>query len=129
MTRITAALLRRLGANCEGVEDFKEVFPKGAEITLENCLLAAGHHLNIDWFARRYLKPQALEAYKQVKTPALEAYYKVVASASEAYSKAIVQVDYQQATAWADYKKTQATALEDYYKATAQALYEVVGKE
>jgi hypothetical protein len=87
-TKITVALLRSLGANCQGLEDFRSVFPRGAKITLHNCLKAAEHNLDIDWFAFRVLSDTAREAYEKARATAWEAYEKARATAGEAYEKA-----------------------------------------
>ncbi len=69
-TKVTVALLRKLGASCQGVEDFKRVFPRGAGITWANCLKAAEAHLDIDWFASHFLTAPAREAYEKAVAPA-----------------------------------------------------------
>jgi hypothetical protein len=121
-TKVTAKLLRSLGANCQGLEDFKRVFPKGATITLDNCLKAAEARLDIFWFALHFLSAPAWEAYEKAIAPAWEAYEKAIALALEAYETAI-------APAREAYETAIAPAWETYETARAIAFFEIYEQE
>ena len=47
---ITADMLEAKGASCPGLDEFKRVFPNGAELTKENIMLAAKEGLSLGWF-------------------------------------------------------------------------------
>ena len=49
--RVTRAWLRRRGACKEGLRLFSKIFPKGAEVTVENVIKAQRAGLDISWLA------------------------------------------------------------------------------
>ena len=87
-TKVTAEMLEKMGASCEGIDKFKRVFPDGAEITLENCLKAAEHNLSILWFALHYLPSSCRKTYIEAITPYIKTYFKATVPSFEVYNKA-----------------------------------------
>jgi len=64
MLRITADLLQKLDACEEQVAQFRESFPHGADLTLENLTAArAGRELLVAWLAPHILSEQAHEVF------------------------------------------------------------------
>ena len=61
--KITAAMLRRMGACEEQVAAFEEEWPDGADVTEKNALRAVALGLDVDWLATRVLNGAALEQY------------------------------------------------------------------
>ena len=92
--KITIRMLR--GACEEQVYLFRDTFPCGAEVTLENCLKAAAAGLDISWAAERFLTAPAWAEYKNAAAAAAE--YKNAAAA-----------------AWAEYKKAAAAAFYELF--------------
>ena len=89
------------------VEIFDEEWPDGAEITLENYLLAVKLDLNVNWLLKRIFSAPAQEAYIKAIAQALEAYDKVVPAASKGYNRAM-------AASREAYHRVMAEALEAY---------------
>lgn len=115
--KVTAKMLKKKGA-CKGqIKVFKEEWPDGVEVTLDNCLRAEELRLDIYWFASTFLTGKCLETYLKAKAPALEAYLKAIITAREAYEK--VKTPAEEA-----YKEKIDTAEEAYKKAIAPALAE-----
>ena len=85
------------------VKIFDKEWPDGAEITLENYLLAVKLDLNVDWFAKNIFSAPAQKAYDEAMAIAQKAYDIAMAQAQKVYDIAI------------------APPLEAYYKAMAEA--------
>lgn len=104
--KITAEMLIEKGAppGCDEVIDFRNEWPDGAEVTLENLNRAAELCLSQDWFAAKFLS-----------APALEAYLKATVKAKEACQKVTHPV-------WRDSLDARIAAEDAYEKATAPAL-------
>ena len=107
--------IKHLKEACKGqVDVFAKEWPEGAKPTLANCQRAAELGLDLDWFAKTFLSPPALETYNKARAPAWESYNKATAPALETYNKAT-------ASAWETHNKARAPTLESYNKAIASA--------
>ncbi len=65
---ITARLLKSRHVCRDQIKLFKEIFPEGAEPTLENCAKALAGGLKIQWAADYLLGPKGLKAYRDFMT-------------------------------------------------------------
>ncbi len=99
MKYITARMLRMLGACESQVTVFEDEWPKGAEITVANCIRAGQLCLNVDWLITSGCRSQALEAYEAATAPALATYEAATAPARATYEAARAQArsDYEAA--------------------------------
>ena len=113
--KITVKQLKRLKACDDQVALFEKTFGASAEVTLENCLIAAEAGLDFDWAALRLLTSRQRADYEAATAPARAAYRVATAPARADYEAAI-------APAWADYEAATAQARAAYLAATAQAL-------
>jgi phage tail protein X len=102
-THITLEFLEKAKACTDQVEIFKKTFPEGAEITLENLMVAAEHHLDLNWLANKILDAPAWKVYEKTRAPAWKVYEETRAPAWKVYEETL-------ATAWKVYEKTLATA-------------------
>ena len=89
---VTVEILKEMGANCqEELTKFQELFPNGAEITLENCLKAVRDGLSIEWFFYRFLPDPIRQEYEKKTGPIWQEYREKVApifiSVYEAHQK------------------------------------------
>ena len=134
--KITVEMLEEKRACSDQVKIFKELFPDGAIVNINNVGLAIENYLDINWAAYALFTVPALEEYekvtvpareeyKKVTTPALEEYIKVTTPAWEGYEKVTVPAreEYEKVRvpAWEEYKKVTAPEWEEYKKVIAQA--------
>jgi len=142
--KITIAQLKKLKACDDQVELFKATFGASAEVTLENCLIAAKVELDFDWAARNLLNPaqkaayeaakaQARAAYEAAEAPVRAAYEAAEASARAAYAAAEApsRAAYKaaKAPAWAAYEAVKASAWAAYEDAKARAFFKALREE
>jgi hypothetical protein len=124
---ITASRLESLGACLDQVVLFRKTFGESAPLTLDNCKIAAGAGLDIDWAAQRLLKATAWKAYEEARAPAWKAYVEAAAPAWKAYGEAAATAwkAYVEstATAWKAYGESTDTAWKDYEEAKATAFF------
>ena len=111
--KVTVALLKRKGACATQAALFKELFPKGVEITEEVCVNVADK-FNWSWAAEKLLSEPANAAYERATALAYAAYERATAPAPEAYERAT-------ALAYEEYRRATAPAYEEYRRATALA--------
>ena len=112
--KITVEILEKFNACEDQIILFKKIFPKGAEPTMENLLLAYDEGLDILWigdniFPQEYKKfrDSAYEEYKKFRDSAWQEYEKIQGPALEEYRKI-------QGPAYAEYEKIQGPACEEY---------------
>ena len=112
MKKLTAYRIKKLAAQhgqqpCKAQLDlFKELFPDGAEITLENCRRAMDGGMNVTWLLRNCLPPPAWEAYEAARVRAWMALQKATVPTGAVY----VSVRDQ---GWIAYEEAKAQALYD----------------
>ena len=80
MKRITVELLKAHGAYPEEVEQFQELFPKGAPVSMRSFNKAQKAGLNVFW-AEALLTGPALAEYEKVRGQAWSEYEKVIGPA------------------------------------------------
>ena len=78
---ITPQLLASNGACQDQVDKFALRWPKGGEVTLENCIEASRLGLNLAWAAENLLTAPALQAYEEATATAWKAYQEATATA------------------------------------------------
>ena len=89
---ITKEWLTKHDACSHEIKRFSSFFLDRAEITLENCLLAARLEFDVEWVAYRLLSAPALEVYRKV----LDIVWKAMKDAtSEAYIAAAATAFYE----------------------------------
>lgn len=76
---ITPSMLTKHKACAEQVAIFKKQWPKGAELTVDNLVVAQNLGLDIHWLVSKVF-PQYREAYRKVIVPYWEAYEKAKAT-------------------------------------------------
>ena len=130
--KITLAMLRKAGACKQQLDAFKQLFPRGVEVTVALCLKHAAA-FEWRWAARNLLSPSAQAACDEVITTAWVAYIKAEATASATHDKAIgstwdkeyladpLAARERVATALATYNEADAAALAIYQDAMAVA--------
>ena len=108
--KITKTFLLEHHACSDQMKIFLEAFPKGAEITRSNIVLANKLNLDLNWLAIEIFTAPALAEYEKVMASALDEYLKVTtAFAWDEYEKV-------RDSAWAEYKNVTAPALAEYEK-------------
>jgi len=70
MLKITAGLLQKLDACEEQVAHFREVFPHGADLTLENLTAARAQDLDVDWLPSALLSLEGYRLYNAAREKA-----------------------------------------------------------
>jgi hypothetical protein len=100
MRRVTAKMLKDLGACKQEVEVFTREWPHGAAVTLANCRRAAVLKLNLTWAAERLLSPSAYVTYKVDIVLAWAPYEAALASTWAAYNTARAAYDAARADAF-----------------------------
>ena len=100
--KVTVTLLKRKGACSEQVALFKELFPKGVEITEEVCVGVADK-FNWNWAAENLLSVPAYAEYQRVTVPAYAEYQRVRAPAYAEYERVTAPAD-------AKYERVRASA-------------------
>ena len=93
--KITTEMLQAKQGCVDQVSLFEEMFPDGAETTLENILWSSNAWLDLDWFAKHFLTSQAQHAYAQAESPAWHAYKQAEAQARHAYKQAAGRALYE----------------------------------
>lgn len=63
--KVTRRLLKALGANCEDLDTFTTLFPRGARPTLGNILKAADANISVAWFAYVALPERSARNYER----------------------------------------------------------------
>ena len=106
MKRITVELLKAHGACSEEIEQFQELFPKGAPVSMRSFNKAREAGLDVFWTEILLAGPARAE-YLKVKGPAQAEYEKVTEQA------------------WAEYLKVKGPARAKYEKVTGQAWAEL----
>ena len=109
--KVTVALLKRKGARASKIALFKELFPKGIEITEEVCVSVADK-FNWSWAAENLLSAPAYAEYERVTAPAHAEYERVIAPAYAEYERVI-------APAYAEYRRVIAPAYAEYRRVQA----------
>ena len=71
MHQITAEMLAGKSACRKELELFRQEWPNGFEVTLENCQRAAAIGLDLNWAAKKFLSAPALKAYEEARATAL----------------------------------------------------------
>ncbi len=87
MKRVTAEMLRTMGACSDHVAIVKREWPRGVPLTAASIRKAYRLGLDVEWFAEELLSDDALAEYQKVRAPALAEYEKVRASALAEYQK------------------------------------------
>ena len=115
MKRITYEMLKGWGANCDGLERFREVFPNNADLTEENLTLAAREHLDLGWFAQHFLPMPLLAEYERQQAPLWAEYERQKAPLLAEYER-------QEAPLLAGYRRQKAPLLAEYRRQQAPLL-------
>jgi hypothetical protein len=110
---ITYDTLRTAGACQEQRELFRQLFPKGTEVTEELCVRHA-QDFDWEWAAENLLDDATRKVYNDAEAPAWKAYEDAVGAALKAY-------DDTAASAWKVYDDTRASALRAYTNTAASA--------
>ena len=122
--KITTKMLTDLGA-CHGqIVKFNELFPEGANVTIELCVKHAAD-FDWDWAVGAFLSRPALADYRAAVAPYLEAYKVASASALATYGATISPVRYvsdaDMVHAWDKYRADVSPSSDAYESAKASA--------
>jgi hypothetical protein len=107
MKRITVELLKAHGACSEEIEQFQELFPKGAPVSMRSFNKAREAGLDVFWTEILLAGPARAE-YERVTGPARAKYQRVTEQA------------------WAEYERLTGPARAKYQRVTEQALVEAL---
>ena len=78
MNIVTHEFLCQEPKACDGeIKLFAEMFPQGAEVSIETISTARSAKLSLDWFAEKKLSAPAYAEYKKVRDAAYAEYEKV----------------------------------------------------
>ena len=109
--KITTRLLKSKGACDSQVALFKELFPKGVEIT-ESACVAVFDKFDWGWAAENLLSAPAYAEYERVRASAYAEYERVTAPASAEYERV-------RASAYAEYERVHTSAYAEYERVRA----------
>lgn len=117
--KVSAEVLRRLGACGDAVRRFKKLFGMGEVVVTEALCLAHAGKFDWTWAAENLLSEPAWVKYQRVVGPAEDEYERAVGPALAKYKRA-------DARAWAKYERAIEAARGEYKRGvmSAWAAYE-----
>ena len=117
---ITYEMLKAKDACESQVSLFKELFPKGASLSVETAVSVADK-FDWGWAARNLLSGSGYKAYQEAKKPLYKAYLEAVEPLDKAYLEAIEPLDKAYKEAVATLYKAYQEAKKPLYKAYKEA--------